>query len=115
MKQLCFVFVGKSRDIKEEERYRENCVRRNTFLNVSYQLQRKGGWRLLVMQLKERLGRRECDEKLKGLVPLKEFQKYDSSFPTYLKGISTCITVGTMSSSNNRCMTPQATDTTNRI
>ena len=81
-----FDTAGKSRGIKEEEKYRENCVRRNTFLNIANQLERKDGWKLLVMQLKERLGRREYDDSLKGLVPLREFQKYDSAFSTYLRG-----------------------------
>jgi len=78
--------VGRSRGVKEEETYRENCVRRNTFLNISNQLQRKDGWRLLVMQLKERMGRRDSEHPDKGLIPLREFQKYDSTFSTYLTG-----------------------------
>ena len=78
--------LGKSRGVKEEEKYRENCVRRNTFLNISNQLQRKDGWRLLVMQLKERMGRRDSEHPDKGHIPLREFQKYDSTFSTYLTG-----------------------------
>ena len=38
------------------------------------------------MQLKERMSRRENDDVFKELVPLREFQKYDSTFSTYLKG-----------------------------
>ena len=37
-------------------------------------------------QLQERLGSRDCDDPMKGLVPLREFQKFDSAFPAYLKG-----------------------------
>ncbi|KAL9962836.1 hypothetical protein ACROYT_G031981 [Oculina patagonica] len=79
------LLVGKSRGVKEEEKYRENCVRRNTFLNICNQLQRKDGWRLLVMQLKERMGRRESDDTSKGVIPLREFQKYDSAFSANFK------------------------------
>ena len=38
------------------------------------------------MQLKERMGRRETEHPDKGLIPLREFQKYDSTFSTYLRG-----------------------------
>ena len=69
-----------------EEKYRVNCVRRNTFLNICNQLQRRDGWKLLVMQLKERMGRRESDYTTKGAIPLREFQKYDSAFSTSLRG-----------------------------
>ena len=37
-------------------------------------------------QLQERLGGRDYDDPMKGLVPLREFQKFDSAFPAYLKG-----------------------------
>lgn len=80
---------GKSRRIKDELKYIENCVRRNTFLNIAHQLNRGNGWKLLVTQLKEqreRMSRRENDDMFKGLVPLREFQKYDSTFSAYLKG-----------------------------
>ena len=80
-----FTTLGKSRGTKDEE-YRENCVRRNTFLNVASQLNKTTDWKLLVMQLKERMARRDCDNTFKGEIPLREFQKYDSTFPTYLKG-----------------------------
>ena len=87
---LLFFNVGRSRGVREDEKYREkyreNGVRRNTFLNIFNQLQRKDGWRLLVMQLKERMGRRETEHPDKGLIPLREFQKYDSTFSTYLRG-----------------------------
>ena len=45
-----------------------------------------GGWRMLVTQLQERLGGRDCDDPMKGLVPLREFLKFDPAFPAYLKG-----------------------------
>ena len=77
---------GKSRGIKDQQKYLVNCVRRNTFQNIAHQLNRGDGWKLLVMQLKERMSRRENDDVFKGLVPLREFQKYDSTFSTYLKG-----------------------------
>ena len=77
---------GKSRGIKDDQKYLKNCVRRNTFQNIANQLNRGDGWKLLVMQLKERMSRRENDDEFKGLVPLREFQKYDSTFSTYLKG-----------------------------
>ena len=77
---------GKSRGIKDQQKYLVNCVRRNTFQNIAHQLNRGDGWKLLVMQLKERMSRRENDDEFKGLVPLREFQKYDSTFSTYLKG-----------------------------
>jgi len=77
--------VGKSRGISDDENG-ENCVRRSTIFNISQQLGRKDGWRMLVTQLQERLGRRDCDDPMKGLVPLREFQKFDSAFPAYLKG-----------------------------
>ena len=38
------------------------------------------------MQLKERMGRRDSEHPDKGLVPLREFQKYDSTFSAYLTG-----------------------------
>jgi len=38
------------------------------------------------MQLKERMGRRDSEHPDKGLIPLREFQKYDSTFSTYLTG-----------------------------
>lgn len=38
------------------------------------------------MQLKERMGRREIDDTSKGVIPLREFQKYDSAFSANLKG-----------------------------
>lgn len=78
--------VGKSRGIKDEQKYLENSVRRNTFQNIAYQLNRGDGWKLLVRQLKERKSRRENDDVFKRLVPLREFQKYDSTFSAYLKG-----------------------------
>ena len=81
-------YVGKARGIKEEEMYRVNCVRRNTFLNIYNQLQRKDGWKLLVMQLKESMGRRESVHPCKRFIALRECQKYDSTFSTYLKGTS---------------------------
>ena len=85
-----FFNVGRSRGVQEDEKYREkyreNCVRRNTFLNISNQLQRKDGWKLLVMQLKERMGRRDSEYPDKGLIPLREFQKYDSTFSAHLTG-----------------------------
>ena len=56
------------------------------FFSISEQLGRKDGWRMLVTQLQERLGGRDCDDPMKGLVPLREFQKFDSAFPAYLKG-----------------------------
>ena len=65
-----------------------NCVRRNTFLNVASQLKRKDGWKLLVLQLKERMNRRESEDPC-APITLKEFQKYDSAFPTYRQG-NTC-------------------------
>ena len=77
---------GKSRGIKDQQKYLVNCVRRNTFQNIAHQLNRGDGWKLLVMKLKERMSRRENDDVFKGLVPLREFQKYDSAFSTYLKG-----------------------------
>ena len=77
---------GKSRGIKDQQKYLVNCVRRNTFQNIAHQLNRGDGWKLLVMQLKERMSRRENDDVFKELVPLREFQKYDSTFSTYLKG-----------------------------
>ena len=77
---------GKSRGIKGDQKYLKNCVRRNTFQNIANQLNRGDGWKLLVMQLKERMSRRENDDVFKELVPLREFQKYDSTFSTYLKG-----------------------------
>ena len=77
---------GKSRGIKDDQKYLKNCVRRNTFQNIANQLNRGDGWKLLVMQLKERMSRRENDDVFKELVPLREFQKYDSTFSTYLKG-----------------------------
>ena len=77
---------GKSRGIKDEQKFLENCVRRNTFQNIAHQLNRGDGWKLLVMQLKERMSRRENDDVFKGLVPLREFQKYDSTFSAHLKG-----------------------------
>ncbi|XP_068704726.1 ankyrin repeat domain-containing protein 60-like [Montipora foliosa] len=80
------LLIGKAKGIQEEDKYRENCVRRNTFLNVAQQLTRKDGWRMLVTQLKERLGRQGLDDSMRGRVPLREFQKYDSAFPAYLKG-----------------------------
>ena len=86
---LFFIVIrhkGKSRGIKDEQKYLENCVRRNTFQNIAQQLNRGDGWKLLVMQLKERMSRRENDDVFKGLVPLREFQKYDSTFSAYLKG-----------------------------
>ena len=80
-----FSAKGKSRGISDDENG-ENCVRRSTIFNISQQLGRKDGWRMLVTQLQERLGRRDCDDPMKGLVPLREFQKFDSAFPAYLKG-----------------------------
>ena len=77
---------GKFRGIKDDQKYLKNCVRRNTFQNIANQLNRGDGWKLLVMQLKERMSRRENDDVCKELVPLREFQKYDSTFSTYLKG-----------------------------
>ena len=77
---------GKSRGIKGDQKYLKNCVRRNTFQNIANQLNRGDGWKLLVMQLKERMSRRENDDEFKGLVPLREFQKYDSTFSAHLKG-----------------------------
>ena len=77
---------GKSRGIKDDQKYLKNCVRKNTFQNIANQLNRGDGWKLLVMQLKERMSRRENDDVFKELVPLREFQKYDSTFSTYLKG-----------------------------
>ena len=77
---------GKSRGIKDDQKYLKNCVRRNTFQNIANQLNRGDGWKLLVMQLKERMSRRENDDEFKGLVPLREFQKYDSTFSAHLKG-----------------------------
>ena len=80
-----FSAKGKSRGISDDENS-ENCVRRSTIFNISQQLEGKDGWRMLVKQLQERLGRRDCDDPMKGLVPLREFQKFDSAFPAYLKG-----------------------------
>ncbi|CAH3168941.1 unnamed protein product, partial [Porites lobata] len=80
------LLVGKSRGIKDQQKYLVNCVRRNTFQNIAHQLNRGDGWKLLVMQLKERMSRRENDDEFKGLVPLREFQKYDSTFSAHLKG-----------------------------
>ena len=80
-----FSAKGKSRGISNEENG-ENCTRRNTIFNISQELGKKDGWRMLVTQLQERLGRRDCDDSMKGLVPLREFQKFDSAFPAYLKG-----------------------------
>ena len=77
---------GKSRGIKDDQKYLKNCVRKNTFQNIANQLNRGDGWKLLVMQLKERMSRRENDDVFKELVPLREFQKYDSTFSSYLKG-----------------------------
>ena len=55
-------------------------------MNVASQLERKDGWRLLAMQLKERMAKRDSNEPEKGVVPLREFQKYDSALATYLTG-----------------------------
>ena len=38
------------------------------------------------MQLKERMGRRDSEDPDKGIIPLREFQKYDSTFSAYLTG-----------------------------
>ena len=83
--ELFFSAKGKSRGISNEENG-ENCTRRNTIFNISQELGKKDEWRMLVTQLQERLGRRDCDDSMKGLVPLREFQKFDSAFPAYLKG-----------------------------
>jgi len=80
------VNVGKSKGAKEE--YRENCVRRNAFLNVSNQLQNKDGWKLLVMQLKENMARQETERPGSKIIRLREFQKYDSTLSAYLTGTS---------------------------
>lgn len=53
---------------------------------MASQLERKDGWRLLTMQLKERMAKRDSNDAEKGAVPLREFQKYDSAFATYLTG-----------------------------
>ena len=83
--ELFFSAKSKSGGISDEENG-ENCTRRNTIFNISQELGKKDGWRMLVTQLQERLGRRHCDDSMKGLVPLREFQKFDSVFPAYLKG-----------------------------
>ena len=83
---LFFVHLGKARGKGGEAGLRENCARRNTFLNIAGQLQRRDGWKLLVIQLRERMGRREKDTLSKRDIPLREFQKYDSTFSTYLTG-----------------------------
>lgn len=83
---LFFIHLGKARGKGGEAGLRENCARRNTFLNIAGQLQRRDGWKLLVIQLRERMGRREKDTLSKRDIPLREFQKYDSTFPTYLTG-----------------------------
>ncbi|XP_048587148.1 ankyrin repeat domain-containing protein 60 [Nematostella vectensis] len=79
------ILIGRSRGLTEDKMSHDNAVRRSSFLSIANIINKRGGWKLIVRQYEERMRRQREKSKL-PMVPRREFQKYDSTFPTHLSG-----------------------------